>query len=833
MSVQTEVKKETNFRSIAVTLTIAFLALSMTILLISSGLQAYFSFQDRQNIIAEQQYFIAREAASQVTDFITEKTDTLKTVSRLSDLTASNKEEQKLLLSKILGIEPAFRQVAILNAQGQELEIASRLSTLESGHLIKRAGSDLFSQASLGKTYISPVYINEVTSEPMIVMAVPVTDVFGDSKGVVMAEVNLKFMWDLVDKIRVGSSGTAYVVDRKGNLIAFSDISLVLKGENLMRLKEVNDFVRNPGLLTEKDAEITRGIKDTQVVSNFISLGTPDWAVITELPVSEANEPIIQQFKITLLIIIANIILVILISVYLSRRITKPIMILSNAANEIGKGNFNPIIGVRLDDEIGQLASVFNTMTRDLQKTTVSKDYVENIFKSMFDMLVVATPEGTIQTVNKAICDLLGYRSEELTGESIDKLIYDEVPHSETSYFNELDKKGSIINIEKQYLTKDGRKIPVLLSMSNMYDDKGNKIGVVCVARDITERERAEDLLNKLKEFAETVLSSMKDAISIIDVNNFRIIDANSVFLKNYGMKKEEVIGKSCYEITHKRAQPCIPPDDICPLMDTLKSGEHSVAEHVHHLKDGEKRYVEVSTSPITDENGRITKVIHVAHDITERKVAEVKIKASLEEKEVLLREIHHRVKNNMQIVASLLNLQSQNIEDIKYKNLFIDSQTRIYSMALIHEKLYQSDSLAQINLKEYIDGIVSNLFESYGQKINIKLDINVENILINIDNAVPCGLIINELVTNSFKYAFPDGRPGIIKISVKSNDNNTIQISISDNGIGIPKDLDIRNTKSLGLKLITGFAESQLHGEIILNRDSGTEFQINFRQTK
>jgi len=212
------------------------------------------------------------------------------------------------------------------------------------------------------------------------------------------------------------------------------------------------------------------------------------------------------------------------------------------------------------------------------------------------------------------------------------------------------------------------------------------------------------------------------------------------------------------------------------------------------------------------------------------RKLAEDKIKSSLEEKEVLLREIHHRVKNNMQIVSSLLLLQSENIEDKKYRDIFIDSQNRIQAMALIHEKLYQSESLAQINFKEYIDSIVSNISESYGQKSNIKLDINIENVPLNINYAVPCGLIINELVTNSFKYAFPDGRQGIIKISAKSNDDGMIQLSISDDGIGIPKDLDIRNTNSLGLRLIIGLAESQLHGEMILNRDSGTEFQINFR---
>ena len=224
---------------------------------------------------------------------------------------------------------------------------------------------------------------------------------------------------------------------------------------------------------------------------------------------------------------------------------------------------------------------------------------------------------------------------------------------------------------------------------------------------------------------------------------------------------------------------------------------------------------------------------IAIFDNITLRKVNEKKIRQSLEEKKVLLREIHHRVKNNMQIISSLLMLQSQNIEDKKYKDIFIDSQNRIQAMALIHQKLYQSDSLAEINFKEYINGIVSNIMESYGQKSNIKIDINIENVPINIDYAVPCGLIINELVTNSFKYAFPEGRQGIIKISAKSNDNGLIQLSISDDGIGIPKDMDIRNTESLGLKLVTGLAEGQLHGELILNKEKGTEFQINFRGKK
>lgn len=218
-----------------------------------------------------------------------------------------------------------------------------------------------------------------------------------------------------------------------------------------------------------------------------------------------------------------------------------------------------------------------------------------------------------------------------------------------------------------------------------------------------------------------------------------------------------------------------------------------------------------------------------MAHDL---KISNENINKSLEEKEILLREIHHRIKNNMQIIISLLRLQSQNIEE-KYRETFIDSQNKIYAMSLIHEKLYQSTNIAQINFKEYIEGIISNIVESYGSKKKIKIEINVENIPIKIDQAMPSGLIINELITNSFKYAFPDGRHGKIQITAKLIDNNMINLSISDDGIGIPKDFNIKNTDTLGLELVTSLAEVQLHGEILLNRDNGTHFQINFRNGK
>lgn len=202
------------------------------------------------------------------------------------------------------------------------------------------------------------------------------------------------------------------------------------------------------------------------------------------------------------------------------------------------------------------------------------------------------------------------------------------------------------------------------------------------------------------------------------------------------------------------------------------------------------------------------------------------KLQYSLKEKEILLREIHHRVKNNMQIILSLLNLQSAYIEDKKMSGVFKESQDRIRTMALIHEKLYQSENLANINFREYVETLVYGLFQSYGKR-KITVDIDVEDISPGMDVAIPCGLIINELVSNALKHAFPRGE-GKIKV-VLQKVGTEIQLVISDNGVGIPNDIDFRNTKSLGLQLVTLLAEEQLNGKIELNRLEGTEFRIIF----
>ncbi len=227
------------------------------------------------------------------------------------------------------------------------------------------------------------------------------------------------------------------------------------------------------------------------------------------------------------------------------------------------------------------------------------------------------------------------------------------------------------------------------------------------------------------------------------------------------------------------------------------------------------------------------------------------KLRESLSEKDMLSREIYHRVKNNMQVISSLLKLQSRYLKDEKHIEMFRESQNRIKAMALIHEKLYRSKDLANIDFNDYIKNLVNDLFLSYKVDTGkVTLKMNIDSVSFGIDTAIPCGLIVNELITNSLKYAFPGEKDGEIKISLRrvpvdanlphnqgvqnmNIQSETFELIVSDNGTGIPEDLDYRNTQSLGLRLITNLSENQLQGKIELKRSEGTVFHINFQEVK
>ncbi|MCX9083368.1 MAG: PAS domain S-box protein [Candidatus Methanoperedens sp.] len=389
-------------------------------------------------------------------------------------------------------------------------------------------------------------------------------------------------------------------------------------------------------------------------------------------------------------------------------------------------------------------------------------------------------------------------------------------------------QRGEPYDLDLEMIRSDGTLINTSTRGEADYDTSGKIIGLHGTVQDITERKRAEDMIKESETRLQSILDNSSTVVFLKDILG-RYITVNRRFEELFHVNRRDIVNKTDYDIFPQEfADKFRHHDD--QAVEKLKAIE---TEEVVPHDDGLHTYISVKF-PLVSQSGKPYAVCGIATDITERKKSQEQIERSLKEKEILLRELYHRVKNNMQIITSLLSLQSRYARDKEDLEMFRDCHDRIKSMSLVHEKLYQSKDLTTIDFKEYIKDIAKGLFQSFGaDKNKISLVMEVNNISLDINAAIPCGLIINELLTNSLKHAFPEGEKGEIKISIQSLNEKTIELVVGDNGKGIPEDVDLRTTKSLGLQLVAMLAENQLHGEILLDRNNGTEFTITFKEVK
>jgi PAS domain S-box-containing protein len=300
------------------------------------------------------------------------------------------------------------------------------------------------------------------------------------------------------------------------------------------------------------------------------------------------------------------------------------------------------------------------------------------------------------------------------------------------------------------------------------------------------------------------------------------VVKVNKALAERLAKSPDACIGMICYQVVHE----CDTPPQNCPHEKLLKDGLEHVSEIEEKNLGG---YFIVTASPIKDNNGNVLGSIHIAHDITKRKEMEVKLEKALEEKDTLMKEIYHRTKNNLMVISSLLSLQSRYIKDKDTQSIFKESQNRAKSMAMIHEKLYRSGDLEHLNFAEYIVNLSNDLYDTYTLDKNlIKLVLDIDEVTLNVEISIPLALILNELLTNSLKHAFPDGRGGEIKVELKRYDES-FKLSVSDNGITFPEDLDYRNTDTLGMLIVNSLTD-QINGKLNLEKSNGTKFTVTFK---
>jgi len=340
------------------------------------------------------------------------------------------------------------------------------------------------------------------------------------------------------------------------------------------------------------------------------------------------------------------------------------------------------------------------------------------------------------------------------------------------------------------------------------------------------ERKQVEEALKKSEEKYRTILENIEDAYYEVDIaGNFTFF--NDSLCKISGYTKDELMGMNNRQfMDQKNAKKVY--QTFNKVYNTGKPNKGFDYKFIR--KDGNKGHANASISLMKDAEGQRIGFRGIIRDITQRKQAEDQIKASLREKEVLLKEVHHRVKNNLQVISSLLSLQSHHIKDKASLAMFQESQNRVQSMSLIHEKLYQSNNLSRIDMNEYTKDLTTSLFRSYADSASaIKLKTKVADIFLDITTAIPCGLIINELTSNALKHGFPDGRQGEIAIAMHPV-NNKIELVVSDTGVGFSEEIDFRNTTTLGMQLVITLVE-QLEGTIEFDRRAGSAFTICFEE--
>lgn len=466
---------------------------------------------------------------------------------------------------------------------------------------------------------------------------------------------------------------------------------------------------------------------------------------------------------------------------------------------------------------------------RLFEQMEVSEGNFRSLFEDSKDVVFVSTLDGRFLDINPAGVELFGYdRKEEiLSSGSPQEFFWD--PDVRSGLIGILKRQGFVKDFESVMRKRNGERIIVLETDTVVRSPDGKITGYRGILRDVTARRESEKALRDKESQLRQIIDLVPHLIFAKDREG-RFLLANEAVASYYGTTADKVTGAFQADMHRNKAElESLLNED----REVIESGTPmEIAERSFTDSDGRVRILQTTKIPFTFSGIGEPAVLGVSIDITEAKLAEQQIKSSLKEKEVLLKEIHHRVKNNLQVISSLLNLQSGYVKDKRALDMFRDSQNRVRSMALIHEKMYQSKDLARIDFSAYVNNLVTYLFRVFGvDSDEVSFKVSIRGIFLDIDRAIPCGLIINELVSNSLKHAFPGKASGKnIGIGLaRARKKSHYVLTVFDNGVGFPGHLDHKDTKTLGLQLVNTLSE-QLNGKLELRRKKDkTEFRVVF----
>lgn len=690
----------------------------------------------------------------------------------------------------------------------------------------------------------------------------------GTLLGVTNATLSLSQICDFLRGLKIGHSGQTFIVERTGDLVASSTTEkpfIISKQGNIEKRKRLQAIHSNNRLtrltaqyLIERFGDFS-GINGSQQldfkidgkrqllqVTPFADADGLDWVIVVVVPEDDFMKEIKANTHTTILLCLVALVLATLLGLITAHWISHPILRLSKASSALAKRvatsdsatrQLDPKVEVKGINELEVLAQSFNQMAQQLEesfaaleKTNEALSLSEKRFRLAVDQFpdtfVIYDANRRFQFVNAHGVRLGGMPESALLGHTDEEIHPPEITNAYLPYLLQAVETRTSQTAECTITLASVGQITFVVNYVPLLDERGEIYQILGITHNITEQKLTQEKLEAQHQFLQTVIDSNPNLIFVKDREG-KLVLGNQAFADFLGINVENLSGLTDTELhaNETDAKRFIAQEQ--EIFTTLQ--QKFISEEPYHTHTGEVQWFQTLKKPIFSSEGQVCQVLGVATNITQRKMVEREIQESLREKEILLQEIHHRVKNNLQVISSLLDLQSQHIKEQATLELFRQSCNRIRAMALVHDTLYKFKDFAKINFAEYIEDLSSYLFSAYGVNVDhINLELQLDRVALNLNTAIPCGLIINELVSNALKYAFPNQAKGSIYIALHFNEDNHYTLIIRDNGIGLPSNWEAKSVNSLGLKLVRILAK-QLEGTLQINSGLGTEFSLDF----
>lgn len=666
-----------------------------------------------------------------------------------------------------------------------------------------------------GKAAWSDVYLSPLGGGLTVAYATPA------ASGVVLGEISLARLSTFLKGISEQEASSVFILDRRGQVIADQEGRFTARQYNLTDLEIVRE-----GLASPRPVIRSFTFNGIRVVGCLVKAPLLGWSILVTSPVEVAYRSGLTTAGIFATALCLALLLASGLALFMSRSLATRFERLVAQARTIeagGDAGTWPRTAISEFSLLGEaLQSMADTVREREQRLNAQLNFLQQLLDSLPLPVCYKNREGVYLGCNAAFEAFVDMSRERIIGTTVYGVTSRERAERHHAADMVLLSRPGIESYESIARTGDGAFRNVIFNKATFLDAHGTVAGIVCTLTDITTLRKAEDELRESEEKFRVLAETSPTAIVVC--RGDAIVYVNPSAIRLLGYAESELLNMKFRDWVHPDFRTNVEQRGLA-----LQRGEPVPGQYELKFvkKNDDQGWVIVSAGRIVfgGKPGAIATLV----DITGAKRAEEEMKAALAEKEVLLREVHHRVKNNMQIISSLLDLQSDSISDERTRSCLRESQNRVRSMALIHERLYQSKNFSSIDLGEYIRDLSNYLFDSYGVAIErVSLDIDAGNIALEINRAVPCGLIINELISNALKHAFPDGRSGQLSVRVGS-DEETITLEVADTGRGMPAGLDIQTTGTLGLQLVLLLAK-QLGGRASFSHEEqGMRVTVSF----